>query len=173
MFWILFAIIIAQRLIELVIAKRNENWMRSKGAIEVGATHYPWMIILHTMFFISLLLEVQFLNRLLSPFWIVLFMIFLFTQLLRIWCLVSLGHFWNTKILVLPNVSVQKKGPYRWIRHPNYVVVATEIIIVPLLFSAYYTAVLFTLLNILMLAVRIPAEEAALKKYTNYQDMFD
>lgn len=172
LFLFVFIIVIIQRLVELIVAGRNERWIRSQGAIEVGASHYKWMVLMHTAFFVSLLIEVLIFDRPLSPIWGILLAIFLLMQILRVWCLSSLGKFWNTKILILPGADVQKKGPYRWIRHPNYVIVTTELIVLPLLFSAYITAVVFLLLNIWMLSVRIPAEEKALRELTNYNEVF-
>ncbi|WP_301107651.1 isoprenylcysteine carboxyl methyltransferase family protein [Sporosarcina sp.] len=172
LFLFVFTIVVIQRLVELVIAQRNENWIRSQGAIEVGASHYKWMVLMHTAFFVSLLTEVLFFNRYLPALWSVLLAIFLVMQVLRVWCLSSLGRFWNTKILILPGADVQKKGPYKWIRHPNYVIVTTELLVLPLMFSAYFTAGLFCILNIWMLSVRIPAEEKALRELTNYNEVF-
>ncbi|ARD47379.1 isoprenylcysteine carboxyl methyltransferase [Sporosarcina sp. P37] len=172
LFLFVFIIVVMQRLVELLIAKRNEQWMRSEGAIEAGASHYKWMVLMHAAFFVSLLAEVVIFNRPLSPVSGMLLVIFLLMQVLRVWCLSSLGKFWNTKILILPGANVQKRGPYRWIRHPNYVIVTTELIVLPLLFSAYFTAGLFFLLNIWMLSVRIPAEEKALRELTNYNEVF-
>ena len=165
-------IVILQRLVELMIARRNEKWMLRQGAFEVGGRHYPLMVVMHIAFFLSLLLEVSIINRTLSPFWIVLLTLFLLAQVVRIWCLTSLGRFWNTKIMILPGADVVKKGPYRFIRHPNYMIVTTELLVLPLLFSAYFTAVIFTFLNIWMLSVRIPIEEKALKEATNYKEKF-
>ncbi|MFJ7936257.1 isoprenylcysteine carboxyl methyltransferase family protein [Sporosarcina sp. NPDC096371] len=172
LFTIIISIVILQRLIELLVAKRNENWMRSQGAYEAGATHYPIMVTMHIAFFISFLLEVVVLERALSPFWIVLLVLFLLAQIARIWCLASLGKFWNTKIIILPGADVVRKGPYKWLRHPNYLIVTTELLVLPLLFDAYFTAILYSLLNVWMLSVRIPAEEKALKEATNYQETF-
>ena len=172
LFYIIITIVIIQRLVELIIAKRNEKWMRSQGAFEAGAGHYPIMVSLHMAFFISLILEVLLLDRSLSPLWIMLLIIFLLAQIARIWCLTSLGRFWNTKIIILPGADVVRKGPYQFIRHPNYVIVATELLVLPLLFSAYFTAIIFSLLNLWMLSVRIPTEEKALKEATNYQMKF-
>lgn len=169
---IVLTIVIIQRLVELFIAKRNEKWMKSQGAFEAGASHYPYMVAMHVFFFVSLIVEVIVFDRGFSPIWPLFLAIFLVAQLLRVWCLSSLGRYWNTKIIVLPNANVVRKGPYRWIRHPNYVIVATELIVLPLLFSAYFTAILFTILNIWMMSVRIPAEEQALKKVTNYKEEF-
>lgn len=111
-------------------------------------------------------------NRDVPQFWPLLLSVFVFTQIMRFWVISSLGKYWNTKILVLPNVNVIRKGPYRFIKHPNYVVVTLELIVVPLLFGAYFTAILFTILNLLMLSVRIPAEEKALNELTEYEGSF-
>ena len=172
LFYIVITIVIIQRLVELIIAKRNEKWMRSQGAFEAGAGHYPIMVSMHMAFFISLIIEVLVLNRPLSPLWIPLLSLFLIAQIARVWCLTSLGKFWNTKIIILPGADVVRKGPYQFIRHPNYVIVATELLVLPLLFSAYFTAIVFSLLNLWMLSVRIPAEEKALKEVTNYKEEF-
>lgn len=172
LFSIVISIVISQRLIELFVAKRNEKWMLGQGAFEVGAAHYPIMVTMHISFFISLLAEVVVLGRMLSPFWILLLGIFLLTQTARIWCLLLLGKFWNTKIIILPGAAVVRRGPYRWLRHPNYLIVGIELLVLPLLFGAYFTAVLYSLLNVWMLSVRIPAEEKALKEATDYRETF-
>ena len=171
-FIIIITVVIIQRLVELMIARRNEKWMLRQGAYESGARHYPLMVMMHIAFFLSLLLEVSIGNRTLSPFWIALLTLFILAQVVRIWCLASLGRFWNTKIIILPGADVVKKGPYRFIRHPNYLIVTTELLVLPLLFSAYFTAILFSLLNVWMLSVRIPVEEKALKEATNYEEKF-
>lgn len=172
LFLIIVSFVIAQRLIEVLIAKRNAKIMLSKGAFEVGASHYPFMILLHVTFFISLITEVLLFNRTLSPLFIYLIVLFGFVQLLRIWCLTSLGSYWNTKIIVLPGANVVKKGPYVYIRHPNYLVVCIEILVLPIIFQAYFTAICFTILNIIMLSVRIPIEEKALREVTDYEKTF-
>jgi methyltransferase len=99
--------------------------------------------------------------------------VFVCAQLIRVWAISSLGTFWNTKIIVLPNVEVVRKGPYRFIKHPNYLVVSIELLVVPLMFGAYVTACLFTLLNVIMLSIRIPAEEKALRELTEYEGSFE
>lgn len=168
-FYIILSIVIVQRLLELVIAKRNEKNMRAKGAYEVGASHYPFMILLHVSFFISLLIEVTTFNLIPSPLFLVFLIMFLCVQGLRVWCLTSLGSFWNTKIIVLPGAHVVTKGPYKYLRHPNYLVVSMEIALLPLMFEAYFTAICFTILNAIILSIRIPTEERALKEATNYE----
>lgn len=166
-FYFILVFVIIQRLVELFIAKRNEKLMLAKGAYEVGASHYKYMILLHISFFISFILEVVFFKTMVTPIYALLF-VFLILQLLRAWCLVSLGVFWNTKIIILPGANVVVKGPYSYIRHPNYLVVCLEILVLPLMFHAYITAISFTILNLIMLSVRIPMEEKALKEATNY-----
>jgi methyltransferase len=169
MFFYLFMVfIILQRLTELVIARRNERWMIAKGAVEFGASHYPIMVLLHSAFILTVIFEVSYFHRELSRFWFLLLVGFVFTQAMRVWALRSLGPYWNTKIIVLPGAEVVKKGPYKYIKHPNYVIVSLEIILIPLIFSAYTTAALFTILNILILSIRIPAEEKALAEWTSY-----
>lgn len=162
-FGFIVLLVIVQRLIELIVAKRNEKAMLAKGAYEVGAVHYPYMILLHSSFFVSLIIEGMFSNALQTPHYLLL-LLFLLLQVARIWCLLSLKSFWNTKILILPGAELVRKGPYAYIKHPNYVVVCLEILVLPLMFQAYFTAICFTVLNIIMLAVRIPVEERALKE---------
>lgn len=171
-FYIIVFLVIAQRLTEVFIARRNEKWMLSQGAYEVGASHYPYMLALHSSFFLFLLVEVVTNTSSLSPLFPLFFMLFIAVQALRIWCLRSLGPFWNTKIIILPGAEVVKKGPYVFFRHPNYAVVCLEILLLPLMFQAYFTAFCFTLLNITMLSVRIPMEEKALRDATNYNHVF-
>ncbi|MCM3638157.1 isoprenylcysteine carboxyl methyltransferase [Sporosarcina luteola] len=172
MIGIIVSLIILQRILELFIAKRNEKWMKDQGAFEAGASHYPFMVAMHVFFFIALISEVLLFQRQLSAIWPMWLAIFLAAQILRVWCLATLGKFWNTKIIVLPNAQVVRKGPYKWLRHPNYIIVATELLVLPLLFNALITAVVFSLLNIWMMSVRIPAEEQALRKATNYTEEY-
>ncbi len=154
-------------MVELFIAKKNEKIMLKKGAYEVGSSHYPFMIVLHTSFFVSLLIEVIYFKSI-TAIYVELLFVFLLLQLVRVWCLASLGVFWNTKIIILRGANVVKKGPYAYIRHPNYFVVCLEIAVLPLMFGAYMTAIAFTILNGIMLSVRIPIEEKALKEATDY-----
>ncbi|MCT8137168.1 isoprenylcysteine carboxyl methyltransferase family protein [Anaerobacillus sp. CMMVII] len=171
-FYIFIFFVISQRIIELFIAKRNAIWIIKKGGYEVGREHYKFIVILHALFFISLLTEVT-LNKPSFANWVIIpFIIFLFAQFGRVWALTSLGPFWNTRIMVLPGAKVIAKGPYRFMRHPNYFIVITEIALLPLIFQAYWTALIFTLCNALILSVRIKAEEQALQEATDYQDVF-
>lgn len=172
LFYIFILFVICQRIAELFIAKRNERILLSQGAYEVGKGHYPYMIAMHVSFFISLIMEVILFERSISNVFPLLLLFFLLVQGLRIWCIVSLGKFWNTKIIILPGANVLKNGPYRFMRHPNYFVVSLEFLLIPFMFQAYLTAFTFTFLNIIMLSIRIPLEESALIANTNYKEKF-
>jgi methyltransferase len=171
MFYLLFSVIAIQRIVELLIARRNEKWMKSKGAREYGQTHYKLMVSIHILFFASLLAEEFFGQKPLNKFWVVLFIIFLLTQAGRVWVIASLGRYWNTKIIVLPQADIVAKGPYKFIKHPNYFIVTVELIVIPLMFNAYWTLFIFALLNQFILSIRIPVEETALAEVTDYQDV--
>ncbi|MBO1000108.1 isoprenylcysteine carboxyl methyltransferase [Bacillus sp. SD075] len=173
MIFAIFIILIAiQRLVELYIAKQNEKQLKVAGAVEYGESHYKWMVLMHLSFFIVLIIEVAVLERNVAGLWPIWLPLFLIAQSGRIWVIQSLGKHWNTKIIVLPDADVVKKGPYKYIKHPNYIIVATEIIVISLLFNAYYTAIIFSLLNVWMMTVRIPLEEKALKEHTEYSAVF-
>ena len=153
------AFVVAQRLTELIISKRNEKWLREQGAIEYGRGHYAFIVLLHTMFFVSMLVEYfSSGEKLFEP---IFFLMFLLLIILKIWIISSLGRYWNTRILRVPNFVAITKGPYKIILHPNYCVVIAEIAIIPLVFHLYYTAIIFSLLNAEMLFVRIREENKA------------
>lgn len=162
-------IVILQRLTELMIAKSNENWMKERGAIEAGKEHYKYIVLVHILFLAVLIVEVKTMDRALSPIWPFLLLLFLAAQAGRVWAITSLGRYWNTKIIVLPEAGLVPRGPYKYLKHPNYVIVAVEIAVIPLIFQAYFTSILFTLLNAAVLSVRIAAEERALFTHTDYQ----
>lgn len=162
--WILLIIIILQRLMELKQAKANEQWMKARGGVEFGEKHYKWFIVIHTLFFASITLEVLFRGTSGLKLNYVLLIAFVVTQIVRIWCIHSLGRFWNTKIIISPDFSLVSEGPYKYIKHPNYVIVGIELFVIPLLFGAYITSIIFPVLHILLLMVRIPCEEKALKE---------
>ncbi|NMH70454.1 hypothetical protein HF072_16860 [Bacillus sp. RO3] len=168
-FILFFFVLICQRLVELFIAKSNEEWMKRQGAREYGKAHYKMMVTIHIAFFVSLLIEGGFFHKGVNPFWPLLLTGFLLTQLGRIWVMSSLGRYWNTKIIVLPEAEAVSKGPYKYLKHPNYLIVTVEFLIVPLLFNAYWTLFIFALLNQFILAVRIPLEEQALRSETDYE----
>ncbi|WP_313800549.1 isoprenylcysteine carboxylmethyltransferase family protein [Cytobacillus sp.] len=173
MLFIIFVfLLIGQRGIELLLAKRNEHRMKQKGAIEFGQSHYPFIVAVHSIFFVSLIIEWVLVPGDLSPYWPIFLSLFLIAQYGRLWVLMSLGTYWNTKIIVLPEADIVKKGPYRYVKHPNYIIVMIELIVIPLLFQAYWTAILFPILNAAVLCIRIPAEERALKSLTKYKEAF-
>ncbi|WMJ15271.1 isoprenylcysteine carboxylmethyltransferase family protein [Geobacillus proteiniphilus] len=167
-FLFVFLAVSGMRVIELRLAKRNEQYVKALGAREFGACHYPLIVLMHVGFFLSLAVEA--LRKGARP--PLLFPFFLAVEGLRVWTILSLGRFWNTKILIVPNGQVVKKGPYRWLRHPNYVVVALEIALLPLLFQAPITALVFSLLNAFLLSIRIAVEERALAALTDYREVF-
>lgn len=171
-FTCLFSFVVLQRLVELRLAKHNERWLIKQGGYEVGRSHYKYIVFLHISFFVSLLSEVIIFQKQVISIWYVPFFLFLLAQLLRIWSIASLGVFWNTKIIVVPKAKVVRKGPYKFIRHPNYLIVMIEIFALPLIFQAYFTLVLFTILNFIMLTYRIRIEEQALREVMNYDDIF-
>jgi methyltransferase len=152
-----------ERVAELVVSLRNAKWSFERGGVESGKGHYPFMVLLHTGFLAGCLIEAIVADRPFIPAlgWTMLAVVLL-AQGLRWWCITVLGHQWNTRVIVVPGLSLVAGGPYRWLRHPNYVAVVAEGIALPLVHTAWITAAVFLLLNIPLLAVRIRAEEAAL-----------
>ena len=151
-----------QRLLELALARRNERKMRAKGAVERGRGHYPFIVALHSLWLVSTLVEGVLRGPDLSFYWPAPLALFLLVQPLRYWAILSLGESWNTKILVVPGAKPIKRGPYRYLNQPNYVVVVVEILAFPLVFGAWVTALVFTVLNVALLLVRIREENRAL-----------
>jgi methyltransferase len=158
--------VIAQRLIELVIARRNLAYALSQGAKEYGKEHYPLFFVLHISWIVAMAIEGQWRGGGVVPggwLWLLLYAL---AQFGRYWAITSLGKYWNTRILILPGGERQRVGPYRFVKHPNYIVVATELLCGPLIFGAWITALIATLANAaLLLLIRIPAEERALLEY--------
>jgi methyltransferase len=138
--------------------------MFAKGAVEFDKKGYPYFIIMHTVFFISLIFEYVYFNNSLNKFWLILVILFFAAQFLRYWAIYSLGQFWNTRIIVLKNAAIVKNGPYKYFSHPNYLAVIIEIAAIPVLFSCYYTAVIFSIINIFVLQRRVKIEEHALRQ---------
>jgi methyltransferase len=154
---VLLALVTAQRLGELVLAGSNTKRLKAQGAYEVAPGHYPLIVILHGAWLIGLWWLAW--NR---PLNLPLAALFLVIEGLRVWVLMSLGPRWTTRIIILPNAPLVRRGPYRFIPHPNYTVVAAEIAVLPLAFGLWAYAVVFTVLNAAILFVRIRAENAAL-----------
>lgn len=153
-----------QRVLELFLARRNEKRARVRGAVERGRRHYPFMVGLHILWLLSTLVEGWLRGFEIPAYWPVPLAAFLLVQPLRYWAILSLGESWNTKILVVPGAKPVKTGPYRYLAHPNYVVVVVEILAFPLIFGAWRTALVFTALNAAVLRVRIREENRALRE---------
>lgn len=157
-------LVICQRLFELYVAKRNRTQVLEAGAQEFGAQHYPLFFLLHIGWLAGWVIESALHENLISEVWYLWISLFIIAQGLRYWCMISLGTLWNTRILVIPNGAAVNKGPYQFLRHPNYLAVAIELISVPLLFDAVITAVLAAFFNaVLILGIRIPEENNALR----------
>ena len=160
---LLVLLVVAVRFVELGVAKRNLAWARERGGVETGAGHYPVMVALHTALLAGCLVEVFAADR---PFlaWLGVPMLVLLAgaHALRWWCIRTLGPQWNTRVVRVPGQARVTGGPYRWLSHPNYVAVVVEGIVLPLVHTAWVTALLFTVANLVLLRVRLRVEEAAL-----------
>jgi methyltransferase len=162
MAFILFVpFIILLRIGELILSKRNEIWLLQQGAVEYGRKHYPYMVTLHTLFIISLIVEYS--TKQIETHSQVLLILYLLLLVFKAWVITSLGKFWNTKIYHVSGFPLIKKGLYKYIKHPNYLIVIAEIAIIPTIFHLYFTAITFSALNLIMLFVRIREENKALK----------
>ena len=155
---LMLGLVIGQRLGELVIANRNTKRLLAQGGREIGAGHYPLFIVLHTAWLASLALFVPF-DR--HPN-LELIGLYLLLQLGRVWVITSLGPYWTTRIITLDEAPTVRRGPYRFLRHPNYLVVVAEIATLPLAFGAWRLALVFSILNALLIGYRIHVEETAL-----------
>jgi methyltransferase len=162
-FVVLVALVALERLAELVVARRNAAWSFAHGGRETGRGHYPVMVVLHTGFLVAMLAE-AFARRPDVPAWLAWSMLALVlaAQALRWWCIATLGRRWNTRIIVVPGLPPVRSGPYRLLAHPNYVAVVVEGVALPLVHACWITAAAFTLVNAVLLAVRIRVENAAL-----------
>ncbi len=154
---IILALVTLQRLAELWIAQRNTAWLLERGAREAAPQHYPLIVILHGAWLIGLWILAYDREPVLP-----LLAVFLLLQAARVWVLATLGRRWTTRIIVLPDAPLVKNGPFRFVSHPNYCVVVAEILILPLTFGLVGFAIVFSILNALVLAVRIRAENEAL-----------
>lgn len=162
-FTVLIAVVGLERLAELVVAKRNATWSFARGGIESGQRHYPVMVVLHTGLLVGALVEVWLRRPAFVPGlgWTMLALV-LAAQALRWWCIAALGRRWNTRVIVVPGLARVTGGPYRFMSHPNYVAVVVEGFALPLVHSAWITALVFTLGNAVLLWVRIRVENRAL-----------
>lgn len=154
---LLLAFVTVERLAELVLARRNTQALLAQGAVEHAPGHYPLIVALHALWLAGLWVFGA--SQPVSPLW---FAVFVLLQSGRLWVLMTLGQRWTTRIIVLPGAALVAKGPYRFVSHPNYLVVIGEIAVLPLCFGLWWFAVLFSLLNAMVLTIRIRAEAAAL-----------
>lgn len=156
-----------ERIYELVVSRRNAAAAFARGGVEYGQRHFPWMVALHTGLLLACIAEVVLLDRPFIPWlgWPML-AIAILCQIARYWIISSLGSQWNTRVIVVPGAGrVTSRGLYRWFTHPNYVIVAIEGVALPLVHTAWITAIAFTVLNaVLLLGFRIPTENRALRE---------
>ena len=155
---VILALVTLQRLGELWLSNRNTRRLLALGAREVGAGHYPLIVALHAAWLVSLWLLAP--GRPIDGFWLALFVAI---ELARIWVLASIGRRWTTRIIVLPGAPLVARGPYRWVNHPNYLVVIAEIAVLPVVFGLWGVALIFSILNAAVLTIRIGEENRALR----------
>jgi methyltransferase len=165
MTWYLLLIgaVVVERIAEVVVAERHRSASQQRGGVEFGAGHYPVMVALHTALLAGCLLEPVALHRPFIPVlgWSMLAIV-IAAQALRWWCITTLGYQWNTRVIVIPGAARVTGGPYRFLPHPNYVAVIAEGVALPLVHTAWITAMLFSVLNAVLLRRRIHVENAAL-----------
>jgi methyltransferase len=154
----ILALVTLQRLGELWLSNRNTRRLLARGGHEVGARHYPLMVAVHLLWLAALWWLAP--ARPIDGFWLAVFVLL---QLARIWVLATLGSRWTTRIIILPGAPLVRAGPYRWVDHPNYMIVIGEIAALPLTFGLWAVALIFTLLNAAVLTIRIREENRALK----------
>ena len=160
----LIAVVALERLAELVVSQRHVGWALAHGGVESGRRHYGPMVALHTGLLVACVLEVHVADRPFLPVlgWTALALV-VAANGLRWWCIGTLGRQWSTRVIVVPGAGLVRRGPYRLLSHPNYVAVAVEGAALPLVHTAWVTAICFTVLNaVLLLGFRIPTEERAL-----------
>jgi methyltransferase len=156
---VVLGLVTAQRLGELVLARRNTRRLLAKGAREAAPGHYPLIVLLHAAWLGGLWWLGW--NRPMQLDWLAVFVVL---EAARAWVLASLGERWTTRIIILPGAPLVRRGPYRFFDHPNYLVVAGEILVLPLALGLPLYAIVFSVLNAAVLAVRIRAEAAALRQ---------
>jgi methyltransferase len=172
-FFVFLGLLAVQRLVELRRSRQNEHRILQAGGIEFGRRQYPWMVAIHTGWFLSMILEVLRFNRPFNPFAAGFSLVgFWIGQALRYSAIRSLVTRWTVRVMVLPGSPPVTNGPYRVIRHPNYLGVLLEVLSVPLVHGAYLTAILFSLINLIWMKNRIRTEEAALDEAYQYGEVF-
>lgn len=166
------ALLALQRVFELVLSRRNARWALSKGGVELCGGQFAFMKLLHTGFFVGCAAEVWFLPRPFIPeLGFAMLGVVVLAQSLRFWAIVTLGKRWNVRVLVVPAMAAVTAGPYRFMRHPNYLAVILEMVAIPLVHTAFVTAIIFSVLNAWMLRIRIRCEEKALRRYARYGEL--
>jgi len=158
----LLALVTAERLVELWLARRNTAALLARGAVEVGAGHYPLIVALHALWLAVLWGMAS--GAPVQPVWLAVFLVL---QLGRLWVLATLGRRWTTRIIILPGAPLIRTGPYRWLSHPNYAVVVAEIAVLPLCLGQPLVALVFSIANAAVLSLRIASENAALRPVTD------
>lgn len=156
--WIVLALVAVQRAAELTYAQRNTVRLLARGAVEAGASHYPLLVLLHAAWLVSMAVLIA--PQTLPNWW--LLATYALLQVARLWIVATLGPYWTTRIVTLAGAPLVRRGPYRFVRHPNYVVVCAEIAVLPLAFHAVGIAIVFSILNATLLAWRIRVEQAAI-----------
>ena len=172
-FVLVLAAVAVERWLELRIARRNLAWARERGAVEWGRSHYPWMVALHTLLLPSCVAEVVVLERSwVAPLGLSMVAVVALTMVLRYWVIATLGRRWNTRVVLIPGEPLAVSGPYRFHRHPNYLAVGVEIVALPLIHSAWLTALVFGVANALLLRRRIAVENRALEIASSGNDEY-
>ena len=154
---VILALVTLQRIGELWLSNRNTRRLLASGAHEVGREHYPLIVLVHALWLATLWFFAP--SRPIDPFWLAIFVLL---EIARIWVLATLGRRWTTRIIVLPDAPLVRRGPYRFVNHPNYLVVVGEIAVLPLVFGLWQVAVIYSLLNSAVLSIRVREENRAL-----------
>ena len=170
LFLLLVALTAAERLVELRVGIQNRQWSLQNGGIEFGQGHWPWMVVLHTLFLLSMVGEALLFPTAIEPNWALLMLaIALSAQALRWWCIRTLGSHWNPRVIIVPGYTRITTGPYRWLKHPNYIAVAVEGVALPMVLFCWRTAISFTLANAILMRVRIGCENDALQQLDDHE----
>jgi len=165
----LVALVAVMRLVELAVSRRNIVRLEARGAVEVGRSLYPWMVLVHTAFLVACVVEVWLLDRPFIPRLAAFcFGLLVGAAALRLWVMTTLGERWSTRVLILPKTRPITNGPFRQLRHPNYLAVVVEFVALPMAHTAWLTAVLLSMANAMVLHLRIRTEEKALTEAGGY-----